>query len=392
MRFSIFYEIPVARPWTDRTERDAFHQVLEQVIRADELGFHAVWSVEHHFLEEFSHCSNPEVLYGAIAARTKKIRIGYGVRLAPKPYNHPVRSAESAATLDLLSDGRVYFGTGRSTTRQELEGFGIDPHETREMWQEAVQHIVGCWTNDEYAFDGKHWSMPPRRVLPKPLQKPHPPMFGATGSIDGHELMGELGMGLCSFSIGTSMENLAERIDKYRAGISRCETPLGAFVNDHVVAFTMVNCAASKEDSYAVAQPNYEWYGLKTIENFVAFSDWLEDRSGRLGTYEYTDRMRVAGRSGRAQQALTFARMMANNSVIAGDPDEVIARAKLYEEAGVDQLLCLLNPYDIPHTKVMETIELLGHHVLPAFDHPADEIVPATEIVPSTEIVSSNQS
>jgi alkanesulfonate monooxygenase SsuD/methylene tetrahydromethanopterin reductase-like flavin-dependent oxidoreductase (luciferase family) len=368
MTFSIFYEIPVARPWNERSEHDAYRQVLEQAQLADRLGFHAVWSVEHHFLEEFSHCSNPEVLYGAIAATTQNIRIGYGVRLMPKPYNHPVRSAESAATLDLISGGRVNFGTGRSTTRQELEGFGIDPHATRDMWQEAVAHIVGCWTNDEYAFEGEHWSMPPRRVLPKPLQKPHPPVFGATGSIDGHELMGELGLGLCSFSIGTSIENLAERVEKYRAASSRCAKPLGAFQNEHVVAFTMVNCAPTSEESYAVARGPYEWYANTTIDNFVAFSDWLEERSGQLGTYRYTDRMRQAGRSGRAREALTFDNMMKNGSVIAGDPDELIERARRYQEAGVDELLCLLNPYDIGHDQVLQTIELIGRNVLPAFD------------------------
>lgn len=367
MKFSIFYEIPVARPWHERSDYQAYKEVLEQVVLADRLGFHAVWSVEHHFLEEFSHCSNPEVLYGAIAARTENLRIGYGVRLTPKPYNHPVRSAESAAVLDLVSDGRVNFGTGRSTTRQELEGFGIDPHETREMWLEAVQHIIGCWTNDEYEFEGEHWSMPKRRVLPKPLQKPHPPVFGATGSVDGHEMMGELGLGLCSFSIGTSMENLTERIEKYRAGHARCERPLGTVRNEHVVAFTMVNCAPTKEASYAVARDSYEWYAKTTIANYVEFADWLEGRSGELGTFAYTERMRAAGRSGRAAEALSFERMMGNNSVIAGDPAEVVERAQQYQRCGVDELLCILNPYAIPHDKVMETIELLGREVIPAF-------------------------
>ncbi|MDH4146838.1 MAG: LLM class flavin-dependent oxidoreductase [Acidimicrobiia bacterium] len=367
MKFSVFYEIPVPKPWTAESEQIAYREVLEQVKLADRLGFHAVWSVEHHFLSEFSHCSNPEVLYGAIAASTENIRIGYGVRLTPDPYNHPVRSAESAATLDLISGGRVYFGTGRSTTRDELEGFGIDPHATRGMWREALDHIVGCWTNETYSFEGEHWSMPERAVLPKPIQRPHPPIFGATGSIDGHTLMGELGIGLCSFSIGTSMENLTERIGAYRAGLARCTEPVGVERNDHVVAFTMVNCAPSAEDSYAVARDSYEWYAKRTVRTFVDFAGWLEERSGELGTYEYTAPIRAAGLSGRAEDALTFERMMANNSVIAGDPAEVIERARRYEQAGVDQLLCLLNPYKIPHDKVMETIELLGREVIPAF-------------------------
>ena len=152
MRFALFYEIPVARPWGPDSERQAYLDTIEQVVAGERAGFDAIWTVEHHFLEEYSHCSNPEVLYGAIAAKTERIRIGYGVRLMPKPYNHPVRTAESVAVLDLISGGRVDFGTGRSATRPELEGFGIDPHETRGMWKEAIEHVVGCWTNDEYEF------------------------------------------------------------------------------------------------------------------------------------------------------------------------------------------------------------------------------------------------
>ena len=117
MQFALFYEIPVARPWSRLSEQRAFQNTLEQAVAGEAAGFHSVWTVEHHFLEEYSHCSNPEVLYGAIAARTERLRIGYGVRLGPKPYNHPVRSAESAAVLDLISNGRVEFGTGRSSTR-----------------------------------------------------------------------------------------------------------------------------------------------------------------------------------------------------------------------------------------------------------------------------------
>ena len=90
MKFALFYEIPVARPWDKDSERIAYRNTFEQAVFGDEMGFHAFWTVEHHFLEEFSHCSNPEVLYGAIASRTENIRLGYGVRLAPKPYNHPV--------------------------------------------------------------------------------------------------------------------------------------------------------------------------------------------------------------------------------------------------------------------------------------------------------------
>src|SRR3981081_4530238 len=133
MKFALFYEIPVAKPFTEGKEHAAYKNTLEQAVLGEQAGFHSFWTVEHHFLSEFSHCSNPEVLYGAIAARTERIRIGYGVRLMPQPYNHPVRTADAGAVLDLISNGRVDFGTGRSSTRPELEGFGIDPQDTRAM-------------------------------------------------------------------------------------------------------------------------------------------------------------------------------------------------------------------------------------------------------------------
>src|ERR1051326_4680372 len=164
MKFALFYEIPVARPWDEESEYRAYQNTIEQAVLGDAMGFHSFWTVEHHFLEEYSHCSNPEVLYGAIAARTKNIRLAYGVRLLPQPYTHPIRTAESVAVLDLISDGRVEFGTGRSSTRAELEGFDASPHESRAMWSEALEHIVGAWTNETYQADGKYWHMGgPRR-------------------------------------------------------------------------------------------------------------------------------------------------------------------------------------------------------------------------------------
>ena len=116
MKFALFYEIPVAKPWDKESELRAYHDTIEEAVAGEKYGWDAFWTVEHHFLQEYSHCSNPEVLYGAIAAQTDRIRLGYGVRLMPKPYNHPVRTAESAAVLDLISRGRVDFGTGRSST------------------------------------------------------------------------------------------------------------------------------------------------------------------------------------------------------------------------------------------------------------------------------------
>ncbi|MBV8957975.1 MAG: LLM class flavin-dependent oxidoreductase, partial [Actinobacteria bacterium] len=356
MKFALFYEIPVAKPWDAESEHQAYKNTLEQAILGDQVGFHSFWTVEHHFLEEYSHCSNPEILYGAIAARTKNIRIGYGVRLLPQPYNHPIRTAESVAVLDLLSDGRVEFGTGRSSTRAELEGFDINPHETRAMWSEALEHIVGAWTNETYQADGKYWHMGgPRRVQPKPLQQPHPPIWGATSSPDGHREIGRHGIGLCSFTVGVPPEDLAGRIALYREGLAECKEPAGKFVNDQAATFTMVHCAPTREEAYEVARESFEWYPQHGAHLIASVAEWMEGRE--LGTYAYTGEALKHEREGSFAH-MNFDYLHSSGSGVVGDPDEVIEACRRYEQAGCDLLLCLLNPYKIPHEQVMRSIEL----------------------------------
>jgi alkanesulfonate monooxygenase SsuD/methylene tetrahydromethanopterin reductase-like flavin-dependent oxidoreductase (luciferase family) len=365
VKLALFYEIPVARPWSPDSEYLAYQNTLEQVQLGDRVGFDSFWTVEHHFLDEFSHCSNPEVLYGAVAATTTNLRIGYGVRLMPKPYNHPVRTAESAAVLDLISGGRVDFGTGRSTTMLELGGFEIHPHETRDMWREALGHVIGCWTNDEYEFEGKYWSMPRRRVLPKPRQQPHPPVWGATGSEEGHRMMGQLGLGLCSFSVGTPPEELRRRIGIYREGIDSCVEPLGAFVNNQAAAFTMVHCAPTTEEACQVARRSFEWYPTMSAKLVATVAVWLEEKDERLGTYEYLRGAKEHARGLGDGPLVPLEHLRETNACVLGDPDAVIEAMRAYEATGCDLLLCLLNPYDIPHDKVMASIELIGKHVIP---------------------------
>jgi len=366
MRFALFYEIPVARPWGPDSEREAYHNTIEQVVAGEKAGFDAVWTVEHHFLEEYSHCSNPEVLYGAIAAKTERIRIGYGVRLMPKPYNHPVRTAESVAVLDLISNGRVDFGTGRSSTRAELEGFGIDPQATRGMWREAIEHVVGCWTNDEYEFAGEHWQMPKRRVLPKPLQKPHPPLWGATSSPDGHRQIGELGLGLCSFAVGVPPELVKANIDIYRAAVEQCTTPIGAEVHNEAATFTMVLCAPTREEAWTNARESFEWYPKYGARLIGSVADWMAERNQDLGNYAYAADLKKVDAEG-SLDLLSLEYLAESGASAVGTPEDCVKACRGYEEAGVDLLLCLVNPLKIPHDVVLQTIELMGSEVIPQF-------------------------
>jgi len=361
VEFGLFYEIPVPRPWDARSELVAYQQCLQAAILADRVGFHSFWTVEHHFLEEFSHCSAPGVLYGAVAARTERIRIGHGVRLLPFPYNHPVRAAEAAAVVDLLSEGRLEFGTGRSATRIELEAFGIHPDDTRPMWEEALRVVVGAWTEDEFAFEGKYFRFPRRRVVPKPLQKPHPPLWAATTSPPSHELVGRMGLGLLSFTIGVPPEDLAERIALYRRGIAAA-VPVGRFVNDRAATFTMVHCADTTAEAVANARDAFTWYAQTGVKQIQTLGRWQQELAQTYATYDYTKAI-----ADMDVGFLSFDYLDKIGACLVGDPDRIVATARRYEAAGCDLLLCLMQPHAIPHPRVLRSIELVGRHVIPAF-------------------------
>src|SRR5713226_7156245 len=180
MKFGTFYEHQLPRPWTEGRELKLFQDALDQVELADKLGVDHMWEVEHHFLEEYAHSSSPEIFLAACSQRTKNIRLGHGIVLLPPAYNHPARVAERIAMLDLVSNGRVEFGTGESSSEAELGGFRIDPALKREMWQEGLEVAVRCMTEAPFTgVDGKYVNMPPRNVVPKPAQKPHPPLWVA---------------------------------------------------------------------------------------------------------------------------------------------------------------------------------------------------------------------
>jgi len=181
MKFDLLYELQMPKPHDASSEQRCVQQALEQIALADRLGFDTVWAVEHHFLTEFAHCSAPEVLLAAASQRTERIRLGHGVVLLPYKFNHPIRVAERIATLDIVSNGRVEFGTGRSS-QFEQAGFDIDFQASRDMWQESLEMIPRMWTEDPFEHRGRFITVPPRSIVPKPVQRPHPPIWMAATS------------------------------------------------------------------------------------------------------------------------------------------------------------------------------------------------------------------
>jgi alkanesulfonate monooxygenase SsuD/methylene tetrahydromethanopterin reductase-like flavin-dependent oxidoreductase (luciferase family) len=218
MKFSLFFEMQVADP-TPEKEAAIFHDCLEQAKLADELGYHCIWAVEHHGLYEYAHSSAPEIFLSFVAAHTRRIRIGHGCTLLPYQYNHPIRIAERIATLDILSGGRVNWGTARSGTRVEQEAFEIDRPTIPDQWREALEIIPRMWDSGPYSYKGRFFDIPPTYIVPKPLQKPHPPIFAACSKPEQAVDVGRLGIGALNLALYHD-EMLAQRVQGYRGGIA----------------------------------------------------------------------------------------------------------------------------------------------------------------------------
>lgn len=356
VKFGLLYELQFAKPWSTGWEARLFHQTLEQVELADQVGFEYVWQVEHHFLTEFSHSSAPEVFLAAVSQRTTNIRIGHGVVLLPPPFNHPVRVAERIATLDILSNGRVDFGTGRSGTPAELGGFCISPAESKAMWDEALHVIPRIWTEDPFQHEGQYFSMPARSVWPRPIQQPHPPLWVAATSPRTFVDAGERGLGVLCFIIGQPVE-LETRIASYRQAV-KDPTPAGKFVNEQVAGFTVALCLDDDEQARRVGGPAALWY---TAMLGTILGEW---RGQVVPGYEYYGHVNRTA----AQEAAREAGSLIDNGVFCiGDPDRCIRIVEQYERAGVDQLICLMQVGRIPHDTIMRSIELFARRVIPRF-------------------------
>ena len=387
MKFGLLYETQRPYEGTDIDWNALYKETLAQCELADQVGFDNLWFVEHHFLTGFSGSPCPEVLLGALSQITKQIRIGFGVCILP--YHHPVRVAERVAMVDQLTNGRVEFGTGRSNAYEQT-GLGIDPRETRERWEESIGMLPKIWQSDEYSFEGKFWSVPTRRVLPKPYQKPHPRMYLACTQTDSFRFAAEKGLGvLSSASYATSI--LAEHVKTYRENIKNAE-PVGAFVNNfwgnNVHAFCGPDnqearelCAQSMKTFFGPDKPYiagrvgaYEelleaWGGVP--DHLQAdFGRWLRqsDDAHKQQAEEAGLSLDSGPGAARAAVAQLDADTLCDRGVIiGGDPESCIKAIKMYEDIGVDQVMMIMQTETIPHEKVMSSIEMFGKHILPNY-------------------------
>jgi alkanesulfonate monooxygenase SsuD/methylene tetrahydromethanopterin reductase-like flavin-dependent oxidoreductase (luciferase family) len=372
VKFGIFYEHQLPRPWGETSERQLIADALDQIERADQLGVQYLWEVEHHFLEEYSHSSAPEVFLAAASQRTSRMRIGHGVVQTAPGYNHPARIAERIAMLDLVSNGRVEFGSGESSSEAELAGFGIDRDSKRAAWLEGLEVAIRCMTETPFGgVDGEFVTMPPRNVVPKPVQKPHPPLWVACSRRDTILLAAEMGIGALSFAF-VEPEDARQWVVDYKSVFTERAVPVGLAANPQVACVTPMMCAEREEDALARGLEGANFFGY-SLAHFYVFGDhvpattdvWAEflERRGKMG---YSPEAALAARHETLGAKAASGDQTGLRGAI-GTPAQLREFLRRYEDAGIAQLIFVMQAGKNRHEDIMESIELFGTQVLPEF-------------------------
>ncbi|NQV60091.1 MAG: LLM class flavin-dependent oxidoreductase [Alphaproteobacteria bacterium] len=359
MKFGVFYELQLPKPWKEGDEHRLFQEALEQIVLADKLGIDHAWAVEHHFLDEYSHCSSPEVFLAAAAGQTKNIRLGHGIRQVIPNYNHPARTAEGLATLDLVSNGRVDFGIGEGATRLELGGFDIPARQKRAMAIEAAEQVANMMVMTPYpGFEGEHFSMPCRNVLPKPLQTPHPPMWMACTNRDTIKIAASLGVGALAFSFLDQDEAKAWADIYYGIIKSEACVPVGHSVNANIAIVSNFSLHKDREEAIRRGQVNFEFFGYAM--NALVAGDTVPGRTNLWGDY-------IAQHGSKTEDLIASVKRARTHVSGIGTPDDLAGHIAEFEEAGVDQIIFLQQAGRNLHTNICESLELFAADVMPAF-------------------------
>ena len=369
MKLDLLYEFqPKVKPWDQphpygqrRAELEAYDEGIEQIQFADKLGFNTAWVVEHHFRAGRSASPCSAAILGGLALSTSQIRLGFGVVLMPFGFIHPARVAEKVATVDLLSHGRVEWGTGRSTPMEQT-AFGVPTDDrSREQWEEAVRIVVDMWRQERFSYDSPNLHFPERVQTPKPYQDPHPPVWQAAASERSAATAGRSGIGLLSFTHTQPVEKMAEVIRVFRDAQTECVTPLTGVRNDRAGAYTLVHCCDDLDEAagYGLWQSVEWWY--RHLAEFTL--EWELPNISKEEQERLFPLLKLT-----AESDVDIKRYQSEDMIIIGTPEMCLEKVLRYGEAGVDQLLCYMQFGSIPHDKVMRSLELMATRVIPELE------------------------
>jgi alkanesulfonate monooxygenase SsuD/methylene tetrahydromethanopterin reductase-like flavin-dependent oxidoreductase (luciferase family) len=372
MKFGIQYQLNVVRPldaddWRPEDEHKCFQEALEQIEFADKLGFDYVFETEHHFLEEYSASSAPEVFLAAASQRSKSARLVHGIVQMPPKQNHPARVAERIATLDLVSDGRVEFGTGEGATITEIEGFGTRREDKKAAWEEATRECLRMMTMTPYpGYEGEYFSMPERNIVPKPLQRPHPPVWVAASRLETVMVGARLGMGAMGVGFETP-EEAQERVSRYYELIRNCR-PIGKAINPALAAGGNMMMARTNEEAMQRGLRGAQFFGFA-----LGFTNGEVHHGRDHLNREFVKRFGLEGRENvvtetepddETQRTLFRAGRRGN---FIGSPEFVRENLRKYEDAHIDIMNFYIQVHERTHEHIMETLELFAKEVMPEF-------------------------
>jgi alkanesulfonate monooxygenase SsuD/methylene tetrahydromethanopterin reductase-like flavin-dependent oxidoreductase (luciferase family) len=359
MKFGIFYELQLPRPWKEDDEHKLYQNALQQIELADRLGYDHAWQVEHHFLEEYSHSPSPESFLAAASQRTKQIRLGHGIMQLTT--NHPARVAEKVATLDLLSNGRCEFGMGESASITELEPFGVDMDNKREIFEEAVQAIMPMFKPGASEHHGKYFNMPLRTVVPKPMQKPHPPLWVACSQLDTLAKCGEWGMGALGFQFVSADAAHAWVHAYYNAFVKRQKKLADYRANPNIALVSFFMCAKTDEEARARAEG--DTFFQFSLRFYGQSSGRRRPPAGTVNMWEEYQKWKAANPEQHAA---------ALRGGLIGSPETIRKKLKRFQASNIDQVVLLNQAGRNTHEHICESLELFAQEVMPEFQaaHP----------------------
>jgi alkanesulfonate monooxygenase SsuD/methylene tetrahydromethanopterin reductase-like flavin-dependent oxidoreductase (luciferase family) len=361
MKLSLFYELTTDDPDVPGAVQKRFHEAIEQCELADEVGFTGVWCVEHHFLPGYSSMSCPELFLAAVSQRTKKLRLGHAIVHLPYKINNPIRVAERIATLDILSNGRVEFGGGRATSAEELGGFDVEPGETQAQWAEALEIIPRMWLEDPFEYESDLIRIPKRRITPRPVQQPHPPMWVASTQPSSIKFAGEHGLGVLGFGISDLNSN--DYVQMHKEALKSAK-PAGGVINDRFAVLRIALCMPTDKEALEIQEYNYRLFQQQVGG---LFAPWLEGTAPP--TYEYI--IENFKRQMAMGETHTMEELVELGQACIGSPETCARSIQGLIDSGVDEVLLFMQGARTPHEKVLESIRLFASEVMPRLKQPA---------------------
>ncbi|HZQ00275.1 MAG TPA: LLM class flavin-dependent oxidoreductase [Reyranella sp.] len=373
MKFGIFYELQLPRPWTDGDEHRLYQNALNQIELADRLGYDHAWQVEHHFLEEYSHSPSPESFLAAASQRTRNIRLGHGIMQVTT--NHPARCAERIGSLDLLSNGRCEFGMGESASITELEPFGVQMENKREIFEEAVRAIIPMFKPGPSEHHGKYFQMPLRHVMPKPLQKPHPPLWVACSQLDTLAKCGEWGMGALGFQFVSADAAHAWVHAYYNAFVKRQNKLADYKTNPNIALVSFFMCAKTDEEARARAEG--DTFFQFSLRFYGASAGRRRPPAGTVNMWEEYQKWKAANPEAHAS---------ALRGGLIGSPDTIRRKLRKFQSSNIDQVVLLNQAGKNTHEHICESLELFAKEVMPEFQQAHPQLLKWKEQVLNREI------